>query len=147
MSKIQIDDVKKYLATSGKIVADLVLKSYDDSKNQDKEEIFSDAIEIGIINTISALYDADVNDDEIIRILNKYWGINKDEAEERLIFEKFQAAIRELEGYLKMQGYSAAEIRQFMKSNQASIKIRHNNELWKLRRKPEKLMKEVQNLK
>jgi hypothetical protein len=34
-----------------------------------------------------------------------------------------------------------------MKSNNASIKIRHSNELWKLRRKPEKLMKAVQDSK
>lgn len=96
---------------------------------------------------MAALYDADVDDDEIIRVLNKYWGINRDEAENRLVYEKCQAAIRELERYLKMQGFSAIEINQFMKSNNASIKIRHSNELWKLRRKPEKLMKEVQGSK
>lgn len=144
MSKISSDDVKEYLATGGKIVASLALKLYGDSINQAGETAFSDAIEIGIKNTMAALYDADVNDDEIIRVLNKYWGINRDEAENRLVYEKCQAAIRELERYLKMQGFSSIEINQFMKSNNASIKIRHNNELWRLRRKPEKLMKEVQ---
>lgn len=146
MSKMS-DDVKEYLAAGGKIVAGLTLKLYGDSINQAGEAAFSDAIEIGITNTMAALYDADVDDDEIIRVLNKYWGINRDEAEERLIYEKRQAAIRELERYLKMQGFSAIEIKQFMKTNNASIKIRHSNELWKLRRKPEKLMKEVQDSK
>lgn len=147
MSKISSDDVKEYLATGGKIVAGLALKLYGDSINQAGEAAFSDAIEIGITNTMAALYDADVDDNEIIRVLNKYWGINRDEAENRLVYEKCQAAIRELERYLKMQGFSAIEINQFMKSNNASIKIRHSNELWKLRRKPEKLMKEVQGSK
>ena len=147
MSKISSDEVKEYFAAGGKIVAGLVLKIYGESINQAGEEAFSNAIEIGITNTLAALYDADVDDDEIIRVLNKYWGINRDEAEKRLVFEKGQAAIRELERYLKMQGFSAIKINQFMKSNKAKIKIRHNNELWKLRRKPEKLMKEVQDSK
>jgi hypothetical protein len=147
MSKISGDDVKEYLATGGKIVTGLALKLYGDSINQAGEAAFSDAIEIGITNTMAALYDADVDDNEIIRVLNKYWGINRDEAEERLVFEKSQAAIRELKWFLKVQGYSVIEIDQFMRSNNASIKIRHNNELWKLRRKPEKLMKAVQDSK
>ncbi|MEK3853996.1 hypothetical protein [Cytobacillus sp. FSL H8-0458] len=147
MSAISSDDVKEYLAAGGNFVAGLALKVYGDSINQAGEAAFSNAIEIGITNTIAALYDADVGDEEIIRVLNKYWGINHDETEKRLVFEKGQAAIRELERYLKMQGFSAIKINQFMKSNNATIKIRHSNELWKLRRKPEKLMKEVQDSK
>ncbi|MEH7249770.1 hypothetical protein V7114_23670 [Neobacillus niacini] len=147
MLKISSDDVKEYLAAGGKFVADLALEIYGDSINQAGEAAFSNAIEIGITNTIAALYDTDVDDEEIIRVLNKYWGINQDEAEKRLVYEKRLAAIRELERYLMMQGFSAREIEQFMKSNDASIKIRHSNELWKLRRKPEKLMKEVQDSK
>lgn len=147
MPKISSEDVKEYLETGGKIVAGLDLKLYGESINQAGEAAFSDAIEIGITNTLAALYDADVDDEEIIRVLNKYWGINRDEAEGRLVFEKCQATIRELKRYLKMHGFSAKEINQFMISNNASIKIKHSNELWKLRRKPEKLMKEVQDTK
>lgn len=147
MPKISADDVKEYLETGGKIVAGLALKLYGESINQAGEAAFSDAIEIGITNTVASLYDTDVDDEEIIRVLNKYWGINREEAEERLLFEKYQSAIRELKRYLKMQGFSAKEIHQFMISNNASIKIKHSNELWKLRRKPDKLMKEVQDKK
>ena len=138
MSKINIDDVKEYLVTGGKIVTGLALKFYGDSINQAGETAFFDAIEIGITNTIAALYDTDVDDNEIIRVLNKYWGINNNEAEERLVFEKTQSVVRELKRYLKMQGYSAVDIDQFMKSNKVSRKIRYNNELWKLKRNPEK---------
>lgn len=147
MSKISSEDVKEYLGEGGKIVASLALKLYGDSINKAGEVAFSDAIEIGITNTIAALYDADVDTEKIFHVLNKYWGINRDEAEERLIYEKSQAAIRELKHFLKMQCYSAKEIDQFMKENRVSIKIRHNNELWKLRRNPEKLKQEVQDLK
>lgn len=147
MKKIGSDDIREYLETGGKIITDFAIKIYGDSIDKVGQAAFSDAIEIGITNTIAALYDADVKDDEIIRVLNKYWGINRDEAEDRLVHEKSQAAIRELEGFLRMQGFSVVEIKQFMKSNNAPIKIRHSNELWKLRRKPEKLMNAVQDLK
>jgi len=133
-----------YLKEGGKFAADLAKKLYGDSINQAGEAAFSDAIETGITNTIAALYDADVGDEEIFRVLNKYWSIDRDEAEERLLFEKKQAPIRELKQYLKMQGFSKTEINNFINSNQAAIKVRHNKELWKLRRNPEKLMKEVQ---
>ncbi|WLR60175.1 hypothetical protein [Guptibacillus hwajinpoensis] len=147
MVAINSDDVKEYIAAGTKLVADLAFKAYGDNISQVGETAFLDAIEIGITNTIAALYDADVGDNEIISILNKHWGINRDEAEKRLIYEKSQATIRELKRHLKMQGLTTTEIDQFMISNKASIKIKRNNELWKLRRKPEKLMKEVQELK
>lgn len=147
MFKISSDDVKEYLAAGGKIITGLALKFYGDSINQAGEEAFSDAIEIGITNTVAALYDAEVNDDEIIRVLNTHWGIKRDEVENRLVYEKRQAAIRELKRYLKMQGFSAIEVNQFMNSNNALIKIRHSNELWKLRRNPDKLMKAIQDSK
>ncbi|KGI39513.1 hypothetical protein [Clostridium tetani] len=143
MSKISSDDVMEYLEVGGKIVKGLAL----DIINQESDVAYSDAIEIGISKTMAALYDADVDVEEIFRVLNKYWGINRDEAEERLVFEKRRAAIRELESFLKMRGLSIIEIRQFMKSNNALRKIRDNNELWELRRKPEKLMKAVQDSK
>ena len=146
MSKISGDDIKDFFVTGGKIVAGLALKFYGDSINQAGEEAFSDAVEIGISNTVAALLDADVVDDEIIRVLNKYWGCNQDETESRLIHEKSQATINELKHYLKMQGYSGIEIDRFMKSNKAAAKIRHNNELWKLKRNPEELMKSVKEL-
>lgn len=147
MTKISSDDIREYLETGGKIITDLAFKIYGDSIDQVGEAAFSDAIKIGITNTIAALYDADVEDNEIIRVLNKYWGINRDEAEKCLVHEKSQAAIRELERYLRMQGLFVVEIKQFMKSNNANIKIRHSSELWKLRRKSETLMNAVQDLK
>lgn len=147
MTRISSDDVKEYLASGGKIVAGVALKFLGESISQAGEIAFSDAIEIGINNTIAALYDAEVDDDEIIRVLNKYWGINRYDAEERLVYEKYQATIRELKRYLKMQGFSDKAVNQFMMSNNASIKIKQRNELWKLRHKPDKLMKEVQDSK
>ena len=144
MAKVSSEDIKDFFVEGGKLVAGVALNFYGESLNQAGDEAFSDAIEVGIGNTVAALYDADVGDDVIIRLLNKYWGIGNDEAEERLIFEKSQAAVRELKRYLKLQGYSTAEVTQFMRTSKASIKIKHGAELRKLRRNLEKLMKAVQ---
>lgn len=144
MVKLKSEDIKEYLKKGECIIKDLLINIYGECLNETGERAFSEAIEIGIQNTIASLYDANVNDDEIIRILNKIWGINKSEAEDLIVYEKIQATIRELEHYLKMKGWSYVKIEEFMKSNMVRIKVRHNNELWKLRYKPEKLMKEVQ---
>lgn len=147
MAKLKNEYIKEYLKQGKEILGDLFRNIYGESLNRVGEEAFSEAIEKGIENTIASLYDSDVSDYEIIRVLNKFWGINKNEAESRIIYEKDQATIREIKHYLKMQGCSDIRIKEFMKLNRVSIKIRHNNELWKLRRRPEKLMQEVQKEK
>ena len=147
MGKLKNEDIKEYLKEGKEILGNLFINIYGESLNRVSEDAFSEAIEKGIENTIASLYDADVSDDEIIRVLNKYWGINKSGAESSIIYEKSQATIREVKHYLKMQGWSDIRIKDFMKLNRVSIKIRHNNELWKLRRRPEKLIQEVQKEK
>ena len=141
--KITKEDVCDFLKESRKHIGNLALKIYGNSLNQEGERAFSEAIEIGIENTIASLYDANVQDEEIIRVVCEHWGMQKSETEERLLYEKSQAAIRSLKYYLKMQGFSKAEVQQFMFSNNACIKIRRSKELWKLKNDPKKLMKVV----
>jgi len=109
-----------------------------------EESAFMDGIEIGIVNTIASLYEANTKDEEIIRVLTKCWGMNREEAEDRLIYEKGQAPVRVLKEYMKLKGYSDSEIDDFIRIHQVSIKVRNDRELWELRRNPEKLMKIVQ---
>jgi hypothetical protein len=40
-------------------------------------ELLLRGIEIGIANTVAALYEANVEDSDIINLLNKYWGYVK----------------------------------------------------------------------
>lgn len=140
MVKITNEDVRRFFAAGGsfiaEIIADAIYKKADDA--------FAEAIEIGISNTIASLHDADVKDEEIVRVMNNQWGINREETESRLRDEKAQAAIRALENHMRMQGLSANEINEFMLAHKARIRIRHDGQLWLLRRNPEKLMKEVQ---
>lgn len=140
MGKLTGEVVADYIKQGGTALLDVARDVYDDGTNR----AFEDAIEIGIGNTVSALYEANVSDDKIAHLLNKYWGIPMNEAEERLLFEKSESAIRALRHYLKMQGYSQSDIQHFMITSRAIIKIRHDRELWKMKDNPEKLFKAVQ---
>lgn len=137
-------DVVDYLKKGIKSVGALALTIYGESLNQVGEQAFSEAIEFGIENTISALYDAKINDKEICRVVSEHWGVSYLESEDRLVFEKQQATIRFLKQYLKLQGYSTADINDYIRDNNISIIIRHDRELWKLKDNPEKLIKIIQ---
>ena len=136
-------DIFEFLSNGGKLLGQLGLQIYGESLTKVGEQAFSEAIEIGIINTIATLYEAKVPDEEILRVVNAHWGIDQHEVSDRLIFEKQQATIRSLEKYLKLQGYSKNEMREFMKKENAKDKIRHNKDLWQLKDKPEKLMNAI----
>lgn len=142
-TKLTKADVVNYLKKGIKSVGALALNIYGESLNQAGEQAFSEAIELGIENTISALYDAKVNDKEICRVVSEHWGISYKEAEERLVWEKQQATIRSLKQYLKLQGYSGIDIDSFM--CKSKVRIRHEKELWKLKDAPEKLFKALQS--
>lgn len=140
-------DVVDFLKEGGKLLGTLALSFYGETLNQAGEKAFSEALEIGIENTIAALYDAKVDDKEILRVVSEHWGLALNDAEERLIREKQQATIRSLKQHLRLQGYSAREIEIFMRDNMATTQIRHNKDLWKLKNTPEKLVKAIQSKK
>ena len=143
--KIHKSDVIATLKEGGKMVGALALTVYGDSLNQAGEQAFSEAIELGIENTIASLYEAKVNDKEIIRVVSEHWGISHREVEDRLVYEKKQVAIRSLRQHLKLQGYSSADIDAFMREHKALMRIRHEKDLWKLKDTPEKLFKALQS--
>jgi len=143
-SRVTKDAVFNFFQNGTCFLENFALNIYGESLNRAGEEAFSDAIDIGIENTIACLYDARVDDQIIIRVVNNQWGIEKAEIENRLVLEKGNAAIRSLRQYLKLQGFSEHEITHFMISNKAAIKIRHNHDLWKMKNNPQKLMKAVQ---
>ena len=58
-------DVVDFLKDGGKLLGNLALSFYGDTLNQTGEKAFSKAIEIGIENTVAALYEAKVDDKEI----------------------------------------------------------------------------------
>lgn len=60
-SKTMID-ILQFLKQGNGFLGDLAFEIYSDSLNQVGKIAFSDAIEIGIENTITSLYEANVDD-------------------------------------------------------------------------------------
>lgn len=133
-----------FFKSGGRVLGELAIEIYGRTIDQKGEQAFSEAIEIGIKNTVTALYSAKVEDKEILRVLSETWGISLAEAEERLLLEKPQAAIRSLKHFLRLQGNTSPEIEKYMRESRASMHIRCNKDLWKLRENPEKLLRELQ---
>ena len=142
--RIDKSEVISALKEGSKMVGAVALRFYGESLNQVGEQAFSEAIELGIENTIASLYEAKVADKEIIRVVSEHWGISHREVADRIVYEKQQAAIRSLRQYLKLQGYSRADIDAFMREHKAPMRIRHEKDLWKLKDAPEKLFKALQ---
>ena len=86
-TKITKTDVVNFIKEGSKSIGALALNVYGESLNQAGEQAFSEAIEFGIENTISALYDAKVNDKEICHVVSKHWGISYREAEAILFWK------------------------------------------------------------
>lgn len=89
MEKLTGEFVANYIKQGGTALFDFARDAYADGVNC----AFGDAIEIGIGNTVSALYEANVSDDKIAHLLNKYWGIPMNEAEDRLLFKKVKVLL------------------------------------------------------
>ena len=143
MSDINIEKIKEYVKKGGNYVLSTAQEILWQDITERENEAFAQGIEFGIQNTIAALYDAGVEDDNIIQMLGKYWGISMEEALKRLVLEKYNAVSRALTQFLKLEGYSETEIRSFMIQNNVRAKIKRDKELIKFRRKPEELMHKV----
>ena len=75
--------------------------------------------------------------------MQKYGDMRESEAKD--ISEQVEAVTiptKKLADYLAKKQYSSSEIKEFLKANMVTIKLRHDPELRKL--KPEELMREVQ---
>jgi len=75
-----------------------------------------------------------------------FLSIEKNEAIDRLVFEKKQAPLREVREYLQMQGLSSQEIHHFMFSKKIAQRLMENPELRELRRTPGELIKTIEKL-
>lgn len=147
MKKITIYDVCDFLKKGGVTFCSLVRDYYEDKLNEVGEQAFSDAINVGITNTILCLYEAKVNDKEILRVVNENWGLNVQDIEERIVCVKHSAAINSVRQYLKLQCFSEDEINSYMRKNKISAVINRDKELWKLKDNPAKLLKEIERKK
>ena len=137
------EDVRNFFVNGGKLAGNLFINLYEITLEDSMEEAFGDAIKIGIINTITALYNADVKDEVILRETNAVWGIGKDEVISKLVRIKRKCAVEALKQHLRLQGWNDSEIVQYMISTNAARIISDNHDLLELKNSPDKLYKAI----
>lgn len=145
MEKLNYEQIKHYFYEVGITFKDSIVESLYNRIEIMKKNVYDEAIELGINKTIATLDDANLKDQEIIRIVKDKWSMDENDIIGRLLFVRRTDAIECLKRYLKLQGYYESEVKEFMSKNMATVKIRHEKDLWKLRKNPEKLMKAVMN--
>ncbi|MBF4807693.1 MAG: hypothetical protein HXK26_03240 [Lancefieldella rimae] len=129
-----------YLAGAGCFFLDAtreaVVRHEDETVQQEREA--------GISILTAALYEAKIKDPEIIRLLQKYYGLREGEAQEQLRIEKtINHPCRELESYLMSEeAFSQQEAQDYIIDHGTVDLLRQERGLWKL--SPKELLKRIE---
>jgi hypothetical protein len=119
---------KDYLAGAGYFLLDTtreaVLRHEDETVQQEREA--------GISILTAALYEAKIKDPEIIRLLQKYYGLRENEAQEQLRIEKtINHPCSELESYLMSEeALSQQEAQDYIIDHGTVDLLRQERGLW-----------------
>lgn len=129
-----------YLAGAGYFLLDTtreaVLRHEGETVQQERDA--------GISILTAALYEAKIKDPEIIRLLQKYYGLRENEAQEQLRIEKtINHPCRELESYLMSEeALSQQEAQDYIINHGTLDLLRQERGLWKLT--PKELLKRIE---
>lgn len=86
----------------------------------------------GITRTASALYEAKVDDEMIVSLLQRFWNIDENEAKETLRCEKtIWKPYRDIQSYLTFEGYDRKAVAAFIRENRVYRKLKNDPTLWK----------------
>lgn len=113
-----------------------VLRHDDETVQQEREA--------GISILTAALYESKIKDTEIVRLLQKYYGLKENEAREQIRIEKtINHPCRELESYLmSTEAFSQQEARDYIIDHGMVDLLRQERGLWKLSSK--ELLKRIE---
>ena len=113
-----------------------VLRHDDETVQQEREA--------GISILTAALYESKIKDTEIVRLLQKYYGLKENEAREQIRIEKtINHPCRELELYLmSTEAFSQQEARDYIIDHGMINLLRQERGLWKLSSK--ELLKRIE---
>ncbi|OFK61211.1 hypothetical protein HMPREF2811_03200 [Globicatella sp. HMSC072A10] len=132
--------LSNYLFSTGSFLIDAtreaVLKHEDDAVQQERYN--------GAKILTEALFEAKINDDEIIRLLQKYYFLSEEECEKLMISERtVNLPCKELETYLvRSEGYTRDEAVNFIHEKGIPDFLRENKGAWKL--SPGQLFSKIQ---
>ena len=129
-----------FLAGAGYFLLDTtreaVLRHDDETAQQEREA--------GISILTAALYESKIKDAEIVRLLQKYYGLRENEAQEQIRIERTtNYPWRELESYLmSTEGLSQQEAQDYIINHGTVDLLRQERGLWKL--SPKELLKRIE---
>ncbi|MBS6064147.1 hypothetical protein [Criibacterium bergeronii] len=129
-----------YLAGAGYFLLDTtreaVLRHDDETAQQEREA--------GISILAAALYESKIKDTEIVRLLQKYYGLRESEAQEQIRIERtINYPCCELESYLmSTEGFSQQEAQDYIIDHGTVDMLRQERGLWKL--SPKELLKRIE---
>ena len=122
-----------------------ILGAARDVITQHENESVQAEYERGISRTVAALYDAKIKDDEIVRLIQKYYEITDQEVRKMLHKEKtVEHPCRELHFYLmEEEGYSYDEAYRFIIEHNVPEMLKSERGAWKM--SPKELLKMVKD--
>ena len=129
-----------FLAGAGYFLLDTtreaVLRHDDETAQQEREA--------GISILTAALYESKTKDAEIVRLLQKYYGLRENEAQEQIRIERtINYPCRELESYLmSTEGLSQQEAQDYIINHGTVDLLRQKRGPWKL--SPKELLKRIE---
>ena len=129
-----------FLAGAGYFLLDTtreaVLRHDDETAQQEREA--------GISILTAALYESKTQDAEIVRLLQQYYGLRENEAQEQIRIERtINYPCRELESYLmSTEGLSQQEAQDYIINHGTVDLLRQERGLWKL--SPKELLKRIE---
>lgn len=127
-------------------VGNFFLEALREGADRHYSEEMSIEREYGIFRAVESYLDLKISNQEIIKFLDKYWGVSKDEAIDMLDYVKtIIHPITELTLYLREELlFSHYEIGRFIELNRIEIELQRNRELSKL--SPKALYERYNNL-
>jgi len=129
-----------YLSSAGSFLIDATRESI----LRHEDEVIQEERFNGAVILTEALLEAKIKDNEIIRLIQKYYILNEEEAEKLVISERtVNLPCKELESYLvRSEGFTRDEAINFIYEKGIPEFLRENKGSWKL--SPGQLLSKVQ---
>jgi len=141
MFQINGDEMNENIKNGFIKAGEFVLDSLDDARQNTVDKIRSEGEEKeytnGLARFVKALVEIKTKDDEIERLLQKYWDYPAEEATKILSYYRIEYHKEEFMRYLRRNGYTTQGVREYCMSHSVFLEISHNPELHK--KTPEQL--------
>ena len=126
------EKIKQGLSEVGLAIKDAGNEAIQQEISAIREDARAEALNEGIKKFTEALIEIKVSDNEIERLLWKYWQLPPEEATSALCHYKAEFKKDEFTHYLKQCGYSEKQVSEYMKKHMVGPKLRHENNLLNL---------------